>query len=305
MGKTRLLAEARAIATKAGVTVLSARAGELEQEFAYGIVRQLFEPVLAAATTDERAELLGGAAALAQPLFDDVQLTGADEDDTDVSFAMLHGLYWLAANVALRRPAMIAIDDLHWADGSSLRWLAHLQRRLEGLPLLVAVATRPPDQSTNEARVTEILADPAAAIVRPTALGRDSVGHIARELFGREPHEDFVARLLDRDRRQPALRRGAARHDQARRPRPVARERGARHRDRARTGCAGGLAPSVAPAVGGDGARRAVAVLGGRAELRHAAALAGLERELASHAATTLARADLLHYEMPLELAST
>ena len=46
---------------------------------------------------------------------------------------------------------------------------------------------------------------------------------------------------------------------------------------------------------------RAVAVLGGRAELRHAAALSGLERELATHAATTLARADLLRFEMPLE----
>jgi class 3 adenylate cyclase/DNA-binding CsgD family transcriptional regulator len=301
MGKTRLLAEARTIATKAGVTVLSARAGELEQEFAYGIVRQLFEPVLAAATTDERAELLGGAAALAQPLFDDVQLTGADEDDTDVSFAMLHGLYWLAANVALRRPAMIAIDDLHWADGSSLRWLAHLQRRLEGLPLLVAVATRPPDQSTNEARVTEILADPTAAIVRPTALGRESVGHIARELFGREPHEDFVRAcwtatggnplfveaLLDTIKREglDPSRENAVRVTEIG-PEPVARAVSLRL----------SRLPSEATVL-----VRAVAVLGGRAELRHAAALAGLERELASHAATTLARADLLHYEMPLE----
>ena len=50
---------------------------------------------------------------------------------------MLHGLYWLAANLALRRPAVLAIDDLHWADRPSLRWISHLQRRLDGLPLLV------------------------------------------------------------------------------------------------------------------------------------------------------------------------
>src|SRR3954447_26291890 len=52
MGKTRLLTEGRAIAFGAGATVLSARGGELEQEFAYGIVRQLFEPLLAAASAD-------------------------------------------------------------------------------------------------------------------------------------------------------------------------------------------------------------------------------------------------------------
>ena len=45
---------------------------------------------------------------------------------------MLHGLYWLAANVAFHRPTLVAIDDLHWADTPSLRWLLYLTRRLEG-----------------------------------------------------------------------------------------------------------------------------------------------------------------------------
>src|SRR4029450_917689 len=49
LGKTRLLAEARAIAGAAEMRVLTARGGELEGEFAYGIVRQLFEALLAAA----------------------------------------------------------------------------------------------------------------------------------------------------------------------------------------------------------------------------------------------------------------
>ena len=58
IGKTRLLAEARAIAGAAGMRVLAARGGELEGEFAYGIVRQLFEPLLASAPPELRAELL-------------------------------------------------------------------------------------------------------------------------------------------------------------------------------------------------------------------------------------------------------
>ena len=49
MGKTRLVAEARAFATGSGLRVLSARGGEREHEFSFGIVRQLFEPVLALA----------------------------------------------------------------------------------------------------------------------------------------------------------------------------------------------------------------------------------------------------------------
>src|SRR4029453_4159408 len=47
IGKPRLLAEGRAIAGAAGMRVLAARGGELEGEFAFGLVRQLVAPLLA------------------------------------------------------------------------------------------------------------------------------------------------------------------------------------------------------------------------------------------------------------------
>src|SRR5256885_13047253 len=74
MGKSRLVAATREAANAAGLDVLAARAGELEQEFAFGVVRQLFESLLATSSDEERAELLAGAASLAAPLFDESQL---------------------------------------------------------------------------------------------------------------------------------------------------------------------------------------------------------------------------------------
>nr|MDQ5808316.1 AAA family ATPase [Actinomycetota bacterium] len=68
IGKSRLLAEARARARAAGLRVLAARGGELEREFAYGVVRQLFEPLRADADLWEQA--FGGAAAAARPVFE-------------------------------------------------------------------------------------------------------------------------------------------------------------------------------------------------------------------------------------------
>src|SRR5262245_64872630 len=126
IGKTRLLAEARAIARSAGMRVLTSRGGELEGEFAYGIVRQLFDPPLTSASRDLRAELLSGPAALVEPLFGGSQPAGSQEVAAEGSFAMLHGLDWLAANVALHQPALLAIDDLQRADTPSLPWLPHL-----------------------------------------------------------------------------------------------------------------------------------------------------------------------------------
>jgi hypothetical protein len=66
IGKTRLLDEARAAADGLGLAVLSARGGELEREFGFGVVRQLLEPRVAVAEEGERAELFASAAGLAE-----------------------------------------------------------------------------------------------------------------------------------------------------------------------------------------------------------------------------------------------
>jgi hypothetical protein len=68
IGKTRLLEYARTLAAERGLRVLSARGSELESEFAFGIVRQLFEAQVAA--PPERVALLSGSAAGAAPVFE-------------------------------------------------------------------------------------------------------------------------------------------------------------------------------------------------------------------------------------------
>ena len=60
IGKSRLLSEARRDADAAGLRILRARGGELEREFAFGVVRQLFEPVL----LGNEDALFAGAAAM-------------------------------------------------------------------------------------------------------------------------------------------------------------------------------------------------------------------------------------------------
>src|SRR5919202_2106220 len=68
IGKTRLLDAARESAREQGMLVLSARASELDGEFPFGVVRQLFEPLVARADPEERSRLLRGAAAPADGL---------------------------------------------------------------------------------------------------------------------------------------------------------------------------------------------------------------------------------------------
>src|SRR5436190_9073779 len=300
IGKTRLLAEARALAVAAEFEVLSARGGELEGEYAFGIVRQLFETRLAAATADERAELLSGAAGLSGSLFATAP-TSSSGDGAESSFAMLHGLYWLAANIASRKPTLLVVDDLHWADEPSLRWLAYLAHRLDGLPILLLAGTRPPEQANIQALVTEVLSDPGAVAIRPGRLGQASAARLARECLAVEPDPVFAAALQTGSGGNPlflvalldALWRegisptaGQASYVIELGPQAIAR----------------GISTRLAR-LPGDAARllRAAATLGDRTELPLAAMLADLEPKAALSAASALVRADLLRHENPLE----
>jgi AAA ATPase domain len=130
IGKTALLAVARGAAAGEGFGVMRARGAELEREFAFGVVRQLFEPVVAGASQEERSQLLDGPPGVAARLLGLPGLGGAIATAApiapDPSFAVLHGLYWLCANLAARHPVALIVDDAHWADGASLRFLAFL-----------------------------------------------------------------------------------------------------------------------------------------------------------------------------------
>src|SRR3954451_5697260 len=115
IGKSRLLAAGRELAASAGFRVLTARGSDLEREFAFGVVRQLFEPVL----TDpgQRARWLASAAQPAARAFE----PPTDESAPgDVSYEVLYGLFWLTANIAAEEPLLLAIDDLQWCDTASL-----------------------------------------------------------------------------------------------------------------------------------------------------------------------------------------
>ncbi len=193
IGKSSLIGAAAGRARAAGVRVLRARGGELERDFAFGVARQLLEPALAATPASRRADLFQGPAGVAARM---LGLPGAepdaDGDCPDASFAVLHGLYWLCANLAGPAPLMITVDDAHWADPASLRFLAFLLPRLEELSLAIVVAARPAPEPVPGGALGALLADPAAQVVRPSPLSEVAVASLIEAETGRVPAPAFV-----------------------------------------------------------------------------------------------------------------
>jgi DNA-binding CsgD family transcriptional regulator len=293
IGKTLLLAHAIQRAQSSGVTVLRARGGELERQFPFGVALQLFEPYLSTASARERRRVLAGAAAHAEPLLSG-EVVGGESRAPD--FSVLHGLHWLVANIAERRPLLLAIDDAHSADDASLQALLFIAQRIEDLPLAIVATARPrPAAGSGSADALSALA--THPLTRRFELGPLSEHAIATIVRRSQPQADddfcaacarvtngnpfFLRELLNElgDGDGRAVGAGRVQEIEALGPMTIAQAVDARIR----------RLSSGAPALA-----HAVAVLGDDVPLVHAATLARLEAVDAAVAADQLAGADVL-----------
>ena len=296
IGKSRLLAEARELAQAAGFCVLTARGSDLEQELPYGVVRQLFESLLL--EPDRRERWLRGSAGAAARAF-----APPEDEDAAVgpgSFGMLHALFWLTVNVAADGPLCLVIDDLQWCDRASLRFIAYLERRLEGLRVLVATAARMEGAGQDSRLVLDIIQDPAAVPIRLLPLSEGGATEMVRDRLAEDAERPFCAACHHATGGNPLLLRELVKTLQAENIRPDAahadaiREVGPRAVSRTVLLRLSRL-PSDAVAVA-----RAVALLGDGASLPAIAALADLDEGRVAEATRTLVSAEILRSEAPL-----
>jgi DNA-binding CsgD family transcriptional regulator len=302
IGKTALLAAARIAAADSGMRVLRSRGTELERDFAFGVVRQLFEPPLAEASELERGDLLQAAAGVAAGFLGlpgASATQGAASTGVDPSFAVLHGLYWLCANLTAVGPLCVVVDDVHWADAASLRYLAFLLTRLEELDAALVVATRPREAGADAELLATVTSDPSADLIRLPPLTSAAVAQLVESRLAAVPDPVFVDACLRATRGTPFLMRvlvdalseggigptaDAARHVERIGARTVGRSIHLRLRRLPER--AGRLA-------------RALAILE-QGELLQAARLAGLEEAEAAEAAELLTTAGILEPGRPL-----
>ena len=299
IGKTALLDEARGRAAAAGMRLLAARGGELEGDFPFGVVRQLFEPVIRGLSSRERREVFAGAAQLAEPM-----LTGGDplapvagEDRTS---AVSYGLYWVTANLAELRPLLLAVDDLHWADAPSLRALLFLMRRLAGVPVGLIACTRPGEPSPEATLLSQLVAEPTVEVLRPAGLSERAAAVLISDALGAEPDERFVSACVTATGGTPFLLGELIGTLAADGMRPTA-EAAPRVSEAGPATVAHATLLRIArlPAAAGAVAR-AVAVLGAAAETERVARLAGVEQRSALEAADALTAINVLCSGSPL-----
>jgi len=236
LGKSRLLAEVSA-AARSGSKVgwLESRALSYEQAVTYYSWRQIIREAIGAQAGDApevvRERLYLDPACATMPEGDQKYLEvmlSVESDATRKAVAVLEGDALVgkiteAARCHLRAraavmPAVILLDDLHWADTASLELLLHVAELVESSPLLIICLLRPdkdaPSWSTVEEvrerlgeRYTEIPLEPLDAAQAQELLGNllyvedlpESVRNLILEKAEGNPFfvEEVIRSLID------------------------------------------------------------------------------------------------------------
>ena len=285
VGKTQLLREAAARAADDGVYAMVATGGELERDLGWGVVRGL----LASAVEDDSARWKG-AAALALPIFSDAAVAA------EASLgAMLHGLFWMVAQLADERPLLLVVDDAQWSDLPSLRWLGYMAARIHDLGAVVAIGVRSGEAGIAGQMLEAVAGAPATRRLTVRPLSRQASDDlVSHELVGSD--EEICLACFEATRGSPFLLRGLLDELHGRAmvlpaDIPMIQPEGIARWVRRRLGALSPQAQQLAPAA---------AVLGIAVPLHQAAALSGLDPSQATEAADELARARLLDPGLPL-----
>ena len=297
IGKTRLLASAAAIARDEGSSSVrprrSARAG-LRFRRRQTALRTAPRPVGGAGP----CEALAGAAGPTESLLvGERPATGGDP------FGLLHGLYWLSANLAEETPLLLSIDDAQWSDAPSLRWLFHLARRVDELPIVLIVAVRPRSGGAADELIEAIHALPSTETLSLGPLTADGIGALLEVALGAGPDAELVGVCAEVSGGNPFLLKELA-QSMAADGLSSPGEAAARARDvRPETVSRAVLLRLARLTPEAQEIARAVAILGSEVAVRHAAELAGCDEPTAGEAADVLAAAGMLDAGRPLSFS--
>jgi hypothetical protein len=135
IGKTRLLAQALEDARGRGMQVAAGRAEELERTRPFGVLAAAFG--CTRSPPDPRRAAIAGLLAAGEQ--GPITVTS----DPGLRFRAVDAFTDLVEELALAGPVVIGLDDLQWADPSSLLTLGALARRLTDLPVGVIGCLRP------------------------------------------------------------------------------------------------------------------------------------------------------------------
>lgn len=93
--------------------------------------------------------------------------------------------------MASGQPLLLSLDDAHWADTPSLRFVSYLARRAQEMPVLIAYAARPAEGAA-AALPGQAETQTVGTVLRPSPLSESATAAPTRQMLGAATSERFA-----------------------------------------------------------------------------------------------------------------
>ena len=199
VGRSRLVSAVADRARREGWTVGIGRAFPVETGVPYAVFADALTPVVRALAPGALSVLTrgeSGTLACICPAFSPAGLPAPAPDAGDAKARLLYGFSQFLVHSAAQRPLLLVLENLHWADGSSLELLHFIARQIAGhRVVLLCTYNESAIESSPALRTAEqsLLSLGAATLVRLEPLSTDDVHTLVRDLF---QTDDGSARAL-------------------------------------------------------------------------------------------------------------
>lgn len=212
VGKTRLAATVAEEAARRGWRVATGRSYPTESGVPYAPFADALLPLLRSLNPAEAAVLSRGDTGDLASLFPVLAApTNADResgDPAELKTRLLWNVTQFASRIAARRPLLVVLDNLQWADPSSLELLHFMARQIEGEPIVLLGTSNDTARSQNrrlEAVERSLVSAGVATTLRLEPLSPEDTRTLVHASFGAGEQEisGFAALLYDRTRGNP------------------------------------------------------------------------------------------------------
>jgi len=196
IGKSRLVSEAATSARDRGHRVLAGYFPAIESAALDGL-QQLFNQ----ASDDEIAALDSATVQDLGPLLPTRLRDGAGGAAMPDRSSLVRGAEQLLRNLAAKQPLFVIVEDIHWADPSTILLLDALARRLRNSPVNIVVTARNPGTETvgpHRTWLAELGRIPGAHLVHLAGLSTVALAKMFTPLFGRTVSKERVHEIAER-----------------------------------------------------------------------------------------------------------
>jgi len=207
VGKTRLLQEFGVLATRRGARLLEGRVPQDSGVPPYWPWRELLRSTLEAADRRELAEQVGDGLAVLSEIFPELRTLSVcgtpagSGSEAPERLEIYRGIARLLGRLSQSAPLVLLLEDVHWADPSSLMLLRFLQSGFGNARVLIAATFRTFDLHDEDPRAAlhrSIVAHPDCGLVDLDGFEREDCARLAELVAGRSLSEAWIEDLCVR-----------------------------------------------------------------------------------------------------------